>query len=60
MESLHKRILEEGQALSESVLKVDSFLNHQVDSALMYEMGKYFCNLMIFKIIFKICTHFIH
>ena len=42
MESLHKRILEEGQALSETVLKVDSFLNHQVDPELMYEMGKYF------------------
>ena len=44
MESLHKRILEEGQALSETVLKVDSFLNHQVDSELMYEMGTYFKN----------------
>jgi xanthine phosphoribosyltransferase len=42
MESLHKRILEDGQALSESVLKVDSFLNHQVDPELMYEMGTYF------------------
>lgn len=44
MESLHKRILEEGLALSENVLKVDSFLNHQVDSELMYEMGTYFKN----------------
>jgi len=44
MESLHKRILEEGQALSETVLKVDSFLNHQVDAELMYEMGIYFKN----------------
>lgn len=42
MESLHKRILEEGHALSENVLKVDSFLNHQVDPALMFEMGTYF------------------
>ncbi|GAA0076274.1 xanthine phosphoribosyltransferase [Clostridium sp. CTA-5] len=42
MESLHKRILEEGKALSENVLKVDSFLNHQVDPDLMYEMGTYF------------------
>lgn len=42
MESLHKRILEEGQALSDNVLKVDSFLNHQVDPELMYEMGTYF------------------
>lgn len=44
MESLRKRILEEGQALSNTVLKVDSFLNHQVDSKLMYEMGTYFKN----------------
>lgn len=42
MESLHKRILEEGNALSETVLKVDSFLNHAVDAELMYEMGTYF------------------
>jgi len=42
MESLHKRILEEGRALSTSVLKVDSFLNHAVDPNLMYEMGTYF------------------
>lgn len=42
MKSLHKKILEEGNALSESVLKVDSFLNHAVDAELMYEMGTYF------------------
>lgn len=44
MESLHKKILEEGIALSSNVLKVDSFLNHQVDADLMYEMGTYFKN----------------
>ena len=42
MEKLCERILEEGQALSENVLKVDSFLNHGVDSKLMYEIGTYF------------------
>ncbi|MDU1007107.1 xanthine phosphoribosyltransferase [Clostridium butyricum] len=42
MESLRRKILEEGNALSETVLKVDSFLNHQVDAKLMYEMGTYF------------------
>ncbi|MGN0143573.1 MAG: xanthine phosphoribosyltransferase [Clostridium sp.] len=42
MESLRRKILEEGNALSDTVLKVDSFLNHQVDPDLMYEMGKYF------------------
>ena len=42
MEKLHKKILAEGRALSGDVLKVDSFLNHAVDSELMYEMGTYF------------------
>ena len=42
MEKLRERILEEGQALSENVLKVDSFLNHGVDSKLMYEVGTCF------------------
>ena len=42
MEKLRERILEEGQALSENVLKVDSFLNHGVDSKLMYEVGTRF------------------
>ena len=42
MEKLCKRILEEGQALGENVLKVDSFLNHGVDSKLMYEIGTCF------------------
>ena len=42
MEILKERILQDGRALSETVLKVDSFLNHQVDAQLMYEMGTYF------------------
>lgn len=42
MEKLRKKILDEGQALGENVLKVDSFLNHGVDSKLMYEIGTYF------------------
>ncbi|MGL4373885.1 MAG: xanthine phosphoribosyltransferase [Turicibacter sp.] len=42
MEALKQRILAEGQALNETVLKVDSFINHGVDPVLMYEMGSYF------------------
>ena len=42
MESLKERIVNNGSALNETVLKVDSFLNHQVDAKLMYEMGTYF------------------
>lgn len=54
MELLKNRIKEEGNALNENVLKVDSFLNHQVDPKLMYEMGKafkdYFGNHKITKV----------
>ena len=32
MESLKERIVNNGRALNETVLKVDSFLNHQVDA----------------------------
>jgi xanthine phosphoribosyltransferase len=42
MESLKARILAEGQDLDHGILKVDSFLNHQVDPALMAEVGKVF------------------
>ena len=35
MDLLKERILAEGVAESESILKVDSFLNHQVDPELM-------------------------
>lgn len=56
MERLHKIILEEGNALSSNVLKVDSFLNHQVDPELMYEMGTYFKNYFKDKGITKIFT----
>lgn len=42
MELLKNRIREEGNAINENVLKVDSFLNHQVDPKLMYKMGEAF------------------
>ena len=40
MKELREKILEEGHALNESILKVDSFLNHKVDASLMYSIGK--------------------
>ena len=43
MKLLKDRILKEGHALSESVLKVDGFLNHQVDPELMQQVGLDFC-----------------
>ncbi len=40
MEALKARILSEGQNLGKGILKVDSFINHQVDARLMLETGK--------------------
>ncbi len=56
MEKLHKKILEEGMALNNTVLKVDSFLNHGVDPKLMYEIGTYFKNYFKDKGITKVFT----
>lgn len=42
MQSLENKIREFGNVLSPTVLKVDSFLNHQIDAALMMEVGKEF------------------
>lgn len=40
MEALRQRILEEGQNLGRGILKIDSFLNHQVDAVLMQAVGE--------------------
>lgn len=56
MELLKQKILSEGTALSESVLKVDNFLNHQIDPELMVEIGKEFKNYFSNKNITKILT----
>ena len=40
MEALRKKILEEGRNLGGGILKVDSFINHQVDTGLMLEAGR--------------------
>ena len=42
MNSLQERILKEGQVLGGGILKVDSFVNHQVDPSLMNECGRDF------------------
>ncbi|MEW9109443.1 MAG: xanthine phosphoribosyltransferase [Cytobacillus gottheilii] len=44
MERLKAKIEAEGKVLSSSVLKVDSFLNHQVDPHLMMDIGKEFAS----------------
>ncbi len=44
MKLLEERILKDGNVLGENILKVDSFLTHQVDYQLMKEIGKAFAN----------------
>jgi xanthine phosphoribosyltransferase len=40
MDELKRRILAEGQNLGQGILKVDSFLNHQVDTHLIFRIGQ--------------------
>ncbi len=42
VKELEERIRREGQDLGNGILKVDGFVNHQVDAALMNECGKEF------------------
>jgi xanthine phosphoribosyltransferase len=42
MRLLEEKIKKDGKVLNENVLKVDSFLNHQIDPHLMQEIGKDF------------------
>ena len=42
MKLLKERILKEGHCLSGNILKVDSFINHQIDPEFTVEMGKEF------------------
>ncbi len=45
MDLLKQRILKDGRVKAGNVLKVDSFLNHQMDIALFCELGKEFKRL---------------
>jgi xanthine phosphoribosyltransferase len=40
MQLLKDRIIKDGQIIGSEILKVDSFLNHQIDVALVLELGK--------------------
>lgn len=42
MELLKKRIVEAGKIIDDRIIKVDSFLNHQIDVELLNEIGKEF------------------
>ena len=56
MNFLEKRIVEEGIVKEGNVLKVDSFLNHQMDVALIDEIGKEFHRRFKDKRITKVLT----
>lgn len=45
MELLEQRILTDGKVLPGGILKVDGFLNHQIDQQLLYEMALEFKRL---------------
>ncbi|KEZ50661.1 MULTISPECIES: xanthine phosphoribosyltransferase [Metabacillus] len=53
---LQEKIKLEGKVLSDQVLKVDSFLNHQIDPFLMREVGKEFAGRFKNEGITKILT----
>ena len=40
MELLHERIRKDGKVFAGNILKVDSFLNHQIDVAFMSSLGR--------------------
>jgi xanthine phosphoribosyltransferase len=56
MELLKERILRDGRMKEGNVLKVDSFLNHQMDIGLLNEIGKEFKNRFFDEKITKILT----
>jgi len=56
MEQLKKRILKDGRVKSGNIIKVDGFINHQIDINLMNEIGKEFKRLFEGENITKIIT----
>ena len=44
MDALKKRILQDGKCLEGGILKVDSFINHQMDPMLMHQIAQEFVN----------------
>ena len=56
MELLERRILADGKVRPGGILKVDSFLNHQLDPVLFYDMAREFRRLFAGEHIDKILT----
>jgi len=56
MKLLEDRILKEGTVVNDEILKVDRFLNHQMDVGLFVEMGKEWARLFGVENVTKILT----
>ncbi|MGI6732675.1 MAG: xanthine phosphoribosyltransferase [Anaerovoracaceae bacterium] len=56
MQMLKDRIIKDGQVIGTEIVKVDSFLNHQIDVALVSEIGKEFARRFAGLPINKILT----
>ena len=56
MDLLKSLIVSQGEVKNSALLKVDSFLNHQIDPNLMYEIGKEFKNVFENKKVNKVLT----
>lgn len=56
MDLLKKKIVEEGIVLPGDILKIDSFLNHQIDPEMTYAMGQEICRIFAGEKIDKVVT----
>lgn len=56
VESLRQKVKEDGVVIDEKILKVDGFLNHQIDAKLMHAVGKTFYEQFKDKGVTKILT----
>lgn len=56
MKELQDRILKDGQVIGTNILKVNKFINHQVNPVLMEHIGEDFANHFAGKGITKVVT----
>ena len=56
MQQLKERILREGRVLPGNIIKVDGFLNHRVDTALMRDLADEFAKYFDVKNITMVLT----
>ena len=56
MKALKERIIADGVAIGTEIVKVDSFLNHQIDVALLDQIGQEFARIFAGREVSKILT----